>query len=219
MSVNEVLIWARGTGLSLALALFIFGMLLRTFEIFSLGRKPDLSVARVRSPGSGWRTVMSRSTSSRGMWLVRPVTYVGGYLFHLTLFAVLFLCVPHISVFRGLLGVSWPGLPSRIVDVLTVISLLSLLALLFSRLNDPVKRFLSGAGDYLAWVLCFVPLLSGYLAYNHLLFDYPSLLAFHILAAELLMALLPFTRLFHAVSAIAARWYNGDYYGRRGIAS
>ena len=39
MSDMDLLLWARGPGLHIALAIFIAGMLLKLFEIFSLGRK------------------------------------------------------------------------------------------------------------------------------------------------------------------------------------
>jgi nitrate reductase gamma subunit len=57
------------------------------------------------------------------------------------------------------------------------------------------------------------------MAYHHMLLDYTWLLALHILSAELLIALLPYTKLFHAVSLFIARWYNGDLFGRKGVAS
>ena len=56
MSAMDLLLWARGPGLGIAAAIFLFGMVLRLFEIYSLGRKADLAPARPNSPGSGWRT-------------------------------------------------------------------------------------------------------------------------------------------------------------------
>ena len=54
MSALELLTWARGPGLSIALSICAFGILLRLFEIFGLGRKADLSKPRDHSPGSGF---------------------------------------------------------------------------------------------------------------------------------------------------------------------
>ncbi len=219
MNANELLIWTRGSGLTLALGLFVAGLLLRGLEIFSLGRKPDLAPPRPRTQGSGWRTVFSRSLPPLGLVARAPATFVAGYIFHLSLFLVIFFYAPHIAFFRGLTGLSWPALPTPAMDGIAAMGLAALLALLTSRLRSPVKRFLSGPGDYLAWTLSFLPMLTGYLAYNHLTGDYPLTLALHILSAELLVALLPFTRLFHAFSLVAARWYTGENYGRKGVPS
>ena len=45
------------------------------------------------------------------------------------------------------------------------------------------------------------------------------MLAIHILSVEALLILLPFTKLFHAFSVFVSRWYNGDIFGRKGVAS
>ena len=219
MSNLELLTWARGPGLAIALAICAFGILLRLFEIFSLGRKADLSRAREHSPGSGWRTIFSRSLPQPGLLKRAPVTYIGGYVFHLGFAITLLFFVPHIELARSLVGIGWPGLPMPVVDISAVAAMLGLLAVLASRLANPVKRFLSGFQDYLAWLLTFLPLATGYLAFHHLLIDYTLALALHILSVELLLVALPFTKLFHTVSVFVSRWYNGDIFGRKGVAS
>ena len=219
MSNLELLTWARGPGLTIALAICAFGILLRLFEIFGLGRKADLSKAREHSPGSGWRTIFSRSLPPPGLLKRAPVTYIGGYVFHLGFAITLLFFVPHIELARSLVGIGWPGLPMPVVDISAVAAMLGLLAVLASRLSNPVKRFLSGFQDYLAWLLTFLPLATGYLAFHHLLIDYTLALALHILSVELLLVALPFTKLFHTVSVFVSRWYNGDIFGRKGVAS
>ena len=98
MSALELLTWARGPGLAIALAICAFGILLRLFEIFSLGRKADLSRAREHSPGSGWRTIFSRSLPPPGLLKRAPVTYIVGYVFHLGVAITLPVCVPHVEL-------------------------------------------------------------------------------------------------------------------------
>lgn len=215
----DLLIWVRGTGFTLALAIALFGLTLRVSEILSLGRKHDFAPARERSPGSGLRTIFSRSLPPPGMVQKSPVTYVGGYVFHIGLLLVIVLFVPHIEVIRAVLGLSWPGLPTPVIDMVSVATLLALIAVLIDRRRNKVKRMLSGLGDYVAWGLTFLPMLTGYLAYHHLLLDYTLMLALHILSVELLMVALPFTKLTHVVTLFFSRWYNGDWFGRRGVAS
>jgi nitrate reductase gamma subunit len=219
MTALELLAWVRGPGLALALAVCAFGILLRLFEVFSLGRKADLSVPRPASLGSGWHTILSRSLPPPGMLKQAPVTYIGGYVFHIGFAIALLFFVPHIELVRGLTGLRWPGLPTPLVDAAAVAGIIGLIAVLASRLTDPVKRFLSGVGDYLAWLLTFLPLATGYLAFHHMLLDYTLMLALHILSVELLLVALPFTKLFHTVSVFVSRWYNGDIFGRKGVAS
>lgn len=219
MSSLELLVWARGPGLALAVGVCVFGVVLRCSEILALGRKADLAPPRPHSPGSGWRTIFSRSLPPPGMLARAPLTYLGGYVFHVGMAVAVFLFVPHIELWRGLVGLRWPGLPNSLVDTATIAAIMAMLALLVGRLVDPVKRLLSGVGDWLAWTLSFVPLLTGYAATHHLFENYTLTLAVHILAAELLLAALPFTKLFHAVGLFMARWYNGDIAARKGVAA
>ena len=215
----ELLTFARGPLLDWSLAICAAGILLRLFETLGLGRKADLAPARVGRPGSGWRTIVTRAWPTPDMFRRDPLTYLAGYIFHVGLLASIVLFVPHIELIRGVFGISWPGLPGPLVDVLTVASLFALLALLAHRVYHPIKRLLSGFEDYLTWLLTFLPLLTGYLAFHHLLAEYTLMLAVHILSVELLLVILPFTKLFHAVSLFLARWYNGDIAARKGVAS
>ena len=217
MNEMELLTWARGPGLNIAIGLFLLGMLWRLVEIYTLGRKKDLAPARSVSGASGWHTIVRRSMPPHGMLKRSPISYIGGYIFHIGLFIVVFLFAPHIKLVDSLLGLSWPGLPSQVIDAVTVVTLATMLLVLFDRINNPVKRFLSTFGDYLAWALTFLPLLTGFLAVKHLVLPYTTMLAIHILSVELLLVALPFTKLIHVFTLFASRWYNGDISGKRGV--
>jgi nitrate reductase gamma subunit len=219
MSHLDLLTFARGCALNWALIIFVAGVVLRLFEIFGLGRKADLSTPRTDSPGSGWRTVLTRTLPPEGMLKRDPVTYIGGYVFHFGLFVAMFFFAPHIEFFRSMTGLGWPSLPSALVDASVVAAIVAMGMLLAHRLNNPVKRMLSGFGDYLAWAVTLLPLLTGYLAYHHLFVEYTLMLALHLFSVELLLVLLPFSKLFHTFSAFISRWYNGDFFGRKGVAS
>ena len=66
-NATDLLIWLRGTGFAIACGVCLFGVALRLFEIFSLGRTPDLAPPREPTPGSGLRTVWTRSLPPKGM--------------------------------------------------------------------------------------------------------------------------------------------------------
>lgn len=221
MSVDamDFLLWVRGPGFAIAIVIFILGVLLRLGEVLMLGRKSDLSPPRDQRSGSGWRTVVTRSAPPPGMFKRSPVTYIGGYVFHLGLFLIVFFYVPHIAFIDSLIGFGWPGLPSTLIDAVTVATFVALVAVLINRLNDPVKRFLSTVEDYITWLVTVLPVVTGYMAYHHLAPDYTSMLALHILSIELLLVVLPFTKLMHAFTFALGRWYTGEMHGRKGVAS
>ena len=92
----------------------------------------------------------------------------------------------------------------------------AMLVVLVDRIVKPVKRFLSTFEDWLVWTLTFLPVLTGWIAVQHLS-PYTTMLALHILSAELLLVMLPFTKLFHAFTLFGSRWYNGRVNAHKGI--
>ncbi len=217
MNDLQFLTWVRGTGLNIAIGIFLLGVLWRLIEIYTLGRKPDLAAPRHVSGASGWHTILRRSLPPPGMLQRSPVSYIGGYIFHIGLAIVVFLFAQHILLIRNLTGLSWPGLPSQFVNLVAVVTMAAMLVMLADRINKPVKRFLSTFEDWFTWVLTFLPLLTGWMATQHLLLPYTLMLALHILSVELLLIFLPFTKLFHAFTLIGSRWYNGQVNGHKGV--
>lgn len=217
MNGPELLLWARGTGLQIAVAIFLFGLLVRFAELWLLGRKTDLSAARADTFGPGLRTVFSRSKPMPGALKQSPLVFIGGYVFHIGFLATLLFYVPHIHFLRSIVGFGWPGLPPFLIDVLGLVTIATLIALLVTRFTDPVRRFLARADDYVAWTVTFLPLLTGYAAFHRLVADYTLMLALHVLSVELLLIAIPFTKLMHMFTFALARWYNGAIAGRKGV--
>ncbi|MEO5344852.1 MAG: hypothetical protein H7834_00565 [Magnetococcus sp. YQC-9] len=217
---SDLLIWARGSGFHAALALFLVGILWRLVEIYTLNHpRRCLATPLKDGPSEGFKTVFRRFLPPPGMFMRAPVTYLGGWVFHAGFFIVLFFFAPHIEIFRALFGIRWPALSNPLIELFTVAALIAMLLVLVSRITDPVKRFLSTFMDYFGWVLTFLPLLTGWLAWHELLLPYTWSLALHVLTADLLLALLPFTRLLHGVTAFPSRWYTGVWFGRKGVQS
>ena len=215
----EFLLWVRGPAFDVAATIFVVGIIIRLFEIFSLGRKPNLSQPKGTEFGPGMKTVWSRSFPEMGTFKRQPLTVLVGYAFHIGLLISLILFVPHIELFRETFGFGWPGLPNPIVDAAAVISIVALIAALWHRIMSPVMRILTTSEDWLVWLLTFLPMITGYLAYHRMVDPYPLILGLHILSVEALMVFFPFTKLMHTFTLFIARWYNGAMSGRRGVES
>jgi nitrate reductase gamma subunit len=219
MTDTEFLLWVRGPAFNAATFVFCAGIVVRIVEILLMGRKKNLAKARGSAMAGGIGTMFRRFVPDTGTFQRSGFTVIAGYVFHIGLFVVIFLFVPHILVFERALGLSWGGLPSNIIDATNVVTMIALLAVLIHRLIDPVKRMLSEFSDYLVWVLTALPLITGYLAFHRIGASGPAMLAVHILSVELLMVLFPFTKLSHAFTLWLARWYNGAIAGYKGIQS
>ena len=217
MNYVEFLLWVRGPAFQIAVAVFIFGISLQLLEILLLGRSTEYAAPRGSALRGGIHTLLTRTIPEESIFRRAPLITVAGYVFHLGLFIVLLLLVPHILVFKELLGFSWSGLPTPLIDAIAVITLLALFILLINRIRHPVLRFLSTPQDYFTWTLTFLPLLTGYMAYHHMINPYPLILGLHILSVEILIIFLPFTKLIHTFTWVIARWYNGTNAGHKGV--
>ncbi|OQX32198.1 MAG: hypothetical protein B0D96_09900 [Candidatus Sedimenticola endophacoides] len=215
----DFLLLVRGTGFDVALTIFVIGVVLRLFEIFSLGRGVNLAEPRGREFGPGMRTILTRNVPDPHTFRRQPLTVVIGYLFHIGLLISLLLFVPHIELFKETFGFGWPGLATPIVDAAAVITIIALLAALWHRASNPVMRRITRAEDWLVWLATFLPMLTGYLAYHRMVDPYPLILGLHLLSVELLLVLFPFTKLMHTFTLFIARWYNGAMNGYRGVQS
>jgi len=205
--------WSRGPALEVALAVFAFGMLVRLMEIFLLGRDRDLAKARASAASGGWYTVWHRTIPKRGTWK----HHLPGYLWHIAFLLIFVFSAPHILFIKHFIGLSWSALSNFVIDILTIVAMAALSFLLFTRFTDPVRRLLSGAGDYFAWLVTFLPLLTGYMAMHRIAADYTLMLAIHISSVNLLLVVFPFTKLTHAMTLFLSRWYNGSTAGRKGV--
>jgi len=219
MTADVLLAWVRGTGMQIALGIFFLGITIRIVEMLMIGRAPDLAVARKSGIAAGWRTIFHRSLPTPGMMKREPLVFLGGYIFHLGFFIVLLFSIPHIELFHGVWGFRWPGLPRSLIDITSILAIGALVALLVHRLVDPVRRFLSRSGDYISWVVTILPLVTGYFVTHNMVLPYTPMLALHILSVELLLIVLPFTKLIHMFTLFLSRWYNGAMAGRKGVAS
>lgn len=213
------LLWTKGPMFTIAMSVFAVGLLARLAEILLLGRKPNYAEPRDGEWGPGLRTVFRRTIADPGTFKRAPFNVVVGWIWHIGFLVALLLFMPHIELLKGLLGLSWPALANPVVDLITAITLMALVATLVHRMTHPVKKRISTPEDYLAWTIVFMVVLTGYLAYHRLIDPYPVALGMHILSAEILLIILPFTKLTHIFTAVIARWYNGAAYGRKGVQS
>jgi nitrate reductase gamma subunit len=219
MTETDLLLWARGPGLQIASIIFVVGVVVRLFGILTLGRKPNLAEARGSAMAGGLRTILTRSFPDSSTHKRSAFTHIAGYVFHIGFFVTVFLYAPHILVIDAVMGVSWPALPTPIVDATAVLTMITLVAVLLHRISDPVLRFLSRFQDYFVWFLTILPVATGYIAFHRIGLPPPTLIAVHILSVELLMVVFPFTKLMHAFTLFMARWYNGAIAGYKGVNS
>jgi nitrate reductase gamma subunit len=219
MTETELLVWIRGPALQIATVIFLLGVVVRIFEILVPGRKTNLAEPRGSALAGGLRTIVTRSFPDRGTLQRSTFNVVAGYIFHIGFFITLFFFAPHILLFNDVIGINWPALPTQFIDAVTVVTMITLVAVLLHRINHRVMRYLSRFQDYLVWLVTILPLVTGYFAFHRIGLAPQLLIAIHIASVELLMVVFPFTKLMHAFTVFFARYYNGAIAGYRGVNS
>jgi nitrate reductase gamma subunit len=224
----DLLSFARGPALTVALVVFVLGTLWRLVGVLLRPRMPDLSPARDGAPSN---LVGALRAVARYMWPRKEfvqaalVRTIGGYVFHIGLALVFFGYAPHIAFIRRLTGLSWPALPDMVMYLAAAATIIALLAALASRLTDPVLRKISNADDILTWTVTFLPIITGMavviepsaavLARDNVV--YPVPLAVHLLTLELLLVWFPFGKLMHAFLFAFSRGATGMRFSHRGV--
>ena len=161
---------------------------------------------------SNTRFPMAKALREIGVWLFPPAHLHGisrvsqvigmlSFFFHVGLILVPLFLVDHAVLWTRSVGLSWWTLPSPAADALTLLTILAALGLFIIRVFHGAARFMSHPADYLLLILLAVPFVSGVLASHPLWnpFAYKATMLVHVLAGNMVMAVMPFTKLAHAV--------------------
>lgn len=196
-----------------ALLVFIFGVLGRFVHLHFLMRKKDPTIGAYLSFKYGLRSLAVWSTpfATRNMRL-NPLMTVMGFAFHICLLLAPLFLMGHVLMLKDSIGLSWVTLPDAAADVMTIIVLIALVYFAVRRCTDRMAKYVTRPQDFLLLLLVGAPFLTGFLAY-HQIFDYMTMLVLHIVSAELLLVLIPFTWLSHMVLGPMVRVYMGSEFG------
>jgi nitrate reductase gamma subunit len=141
-----------------------------------------------------------------------PVMVIVSVIFHLCLFVTPLFLMAHNVMLRNAIGFSLPSLPDGVCHALTAIVLACAVFFLVRRIAVPKVTAISDYLDYAVLLLTTLPFLTGFLA-HHQMMDYRAMITVHILAGELMLAAIPFTKIGHMVFFFFARLTLGGEHG------
>jgi nitrate reductase gamma subunit len=200
--MHEWLEWARGPAFRFAILFLVLGVI-RTVVLQVVAVRRILRQAGNRKIPFGevlrdtvrWLVPNPRVTP--GMRLFAVVSMV----FHIAVIVTPLFLAGHILLWERGLGLSWPALDQRLADYLTWAGIGTALILLGQRVFSRASRSLSRPQDYLLLVLIGVIFTSGHLVVRPTLnpFGYEPTLLVHVLAGNLVLLLVPFSKLSHVV--------------------
>jgi hypothetical protein len=180
-----------------------------TFLVLGLARRLGLALVAMRRAlhRAGDRKIVYRTVWLATLrWLspgaplrARPLFSLTSVVFHASIIVVPLFLAGHIALIRDAIGWSWPALPHAVATWLSLLAVVAATALVVQRVAVRATRALSGFQEYALPVAVAVPFVTGLLvmhpAWNPLPYDVMMLL--HVASADLLLALIPVTKLSH----------------------
>lgn len=224
--VSGPLVW-------ISLAIFVVGLVIQGYRFFKITKKKQqlLSIKPQKRPKRKRNILglhaLGVEIYDRGVnWLrasmagTHPVMTVVTVVFHVLLFLTpIFLLAHNTMAENGRLGLGLPSFGEGFSDFLTVVVLFCLGVFLFRRIFLRRVRAITSPYDYFVLIVTAAPFVTGFIAY-HQWFDYRTMIMIHMIAGELMLILIPFTRLGHALFFFLYRVFIGSEYsfGRGGRA-
>jgi nitrate reductase gamma subunit len=207
-----------------AAVVFLLGAAWRFFGILAIGKKKDIAPP-IGSAFWGFIKGNLRHFFPRGTYAQRTWMHIlGGWGFHLGLFALLLFATPHVVFFDTRIldcllpaswqVVNWPELPRWGFIIAAEIGFAGLIVLWVRRFSDPVMRLISDRDDHVGSWLTFITMLSGCLALQE---SHDMLRAIHMGLVDIWLIYFPFSRLMHAFTFVLSRGATGATYGRKGM--
>lgn len=216
--MNQLYEFLRGPGAWIAFTICLGGLALRLAFLIGLSKERDKVIYNHFDGGWALRSIVA--------WLLplgsvslrqQPVFGLVFWVFHVCLLAVPIFLSAHNVLWDEAFGWSLPALPDRLADYGTLVVMGCVVFLFARRLVRAEVRILSSAWDYILLLLVLAPFLTGYLAY-HQMGSYDLMLNLHILAGEVLLVVIPFSKLGHLVLFFLSRAFiASDMGGRRQI--
>ncbi len=154
----------------------------------------DIPVAKLTGTTLRWLIPIDRLSNR---WLYSITTLA----FHVGVILVPLFLAGHIQLWRQGVGLSWPAIPNALATTLTWVVIATSLLVVIQRVGAKDSRALSRFQDYALPLFIAIPFLTGFLvmhpAWNP--FSREPVLLVHILSADLLIFLVPVTKLSHMI--------------------
>ncbi|RJQ51940.1 MAG: nitrate reductase [Desulfobacteraceae bacterium] len=193
--------------------LFIGGSIYRLVSMAWLAKKKDPMVYAYWSPYYALRSILHWIVPFGSVnWRKRPVLTVVTFAFHISLIVVPLFLFSHVILWKQSWDASWWFLPQFAVDLMTLVVIAGCAFFLVRRLVLPEVKFLTTASDFLLLAVVAAPFITGFWSY-HQWIGFRFMAVAHIAAGELMLAVIPFTRLSHMLFFPFTRGYMGSEFG------
>ncbi len=205
----------RGQLVLIAFVVFFLGLIFQFIQFFRLTKKkewvyPPLEIKSQKKTAGQWVAFCLASLNGT-LWKTDPLITIVTSVFHVFLIGVPIFLLGHNILLDQSWGLSLWSLPESITDILTLVILTGVVFFLGRRLLLSRVRVITSLYDYVILLIAAAPFLTGYFAY-HQWFNYDTVMTLHILAGEVMLITIPFTKLGHMLFFFLYRFLIGNEY-------
>jgi nitrate reductase gamma subunit len=212
--MREIYNFVSGPLVWLAFILFFGGCLYRLVRLFMLVKEKEPFIFTYMSWKYSLRSIFHWIIPFGTVnWRRHPILTVVTFVFHIGLVIAPIFLLAHVILLDEAVNLSWWTLPDAWADVLTVAVIIGCLFFLVRRLTQPEVKYVTSASDFVILTIVAAPFITGFIAY-HQWIDYPVMMVLHVVAGEVLLVAIPFTRLSHMLFSPFTRAYMGSEFGK-----
>ncbi len=202
--------FAKGPLFRLSFAIMILGLIrllglsiINGFEAKGKAKEKKLPMNYVRKLTIGYVLPIRA-------FRVKPFYSMISIFFHIGLIFTPLLLFDHALLFHNSIGISWLSIAisHQTATILTIITIITGIILFVLRTTNKASRAISRKQDYLWPLLLLIPFITGLICGNSALspYAYKYFILMHILSAELIFILMPFTKIAHCLLMPISQW-------------
>ena len=200
--MDALIEFGRGPLFKFSLAIMILGLLrILLLSLAGIGEALYRAGDRNLDYKAIWKKTVEWLVPVNRWAKMRPIYSSISILFHVGLLLVPLFLAGHLTLWTASGGLTIIAMPQFIADALTLMIIVLGPALLIGRIVHSGSRAISRLQDYLWPLLLTIPFFSGFLCVNFGLSStaYNFWMLIHIWAADLILILIPFTKIAHCI--------------------
>ncbi len=200
--VNSALFdFIRGPLVWISCIVFFLGLIFQTFRFLAYTKKNPHVVFNPRPRRKITKESIDHFFKKMKLSVigVNPVLIIVTTVFHLCLIVAPLFLLAHNILIEQAIGFSLFSFSEKLTDYLTIVLMLCGLYFLYRRLFVPKVKAITDWYDYVILLIATAPFITGFIAYHQLIPDYRLIITLHILAGEIMLMAVPFTKFVHMV--------------------
>jgi nitrate reductase gamma subunit len=211
--MNSLYNFVSGPLAWVAFVIFIGGSLYRLISLIRLVHKKERFIYTYMSWKYSLRSILHWITPFATVnWRKHPALTIVTFAFHICLILTPIFLMAHVVMWEDAWDVSWWSLPDSLAIFMTLIVIAGCVFFLIRRIISPEVQYVTYPSDYIILAIVAAPFITGFLAYYQW-FGYQIFTILHIVAGEIMLVAIPFTRLSHMLFSPLTRAYMGSEFG------